>query len=602
MALDEESRRRIVPALKDLLRHSLLANPEGMFVLSTFLIIGFILYFADQRLSFLNLYFIPILLAGYFLNTRSAVLGSLLAVLVVTFILLLKPDTFHQEPSRMGVYLDIVNWGSFLILTGYLVGTMNEQLREKFLKARDTLLKLNDLQEDLSRKNSDLESRNVSLEANKSQMESVLHATMDPLIAKLILERRLKNERRTLSVLTADLVDFNDRTKDQAPEQVIEELNRLFCAVEPIIGLYRGHLDRYDGAGLAAEFGLPLDARRHAALAAVSALKIQERLKKDFPWTMRIGVASGNALVGLIGSDRRKNYTALGDTISVARTLRTACAPGGVLVSGEVFQEIKQWCDARRVERQFGRAGDGRRKDEAAAYAWGSVSLRRRSDSAEAYEILGLKDPLEDALRVPATAAARFRELRMSLALPERFILPIEAMEGTIGHAQVTAALAAELAHAVGLDEPNQRAVFLAGYLHDIGKRGVPEPAIRPDDPLGDAGGDSPAMREHVRHSLRLISDLGLPVSVETLDAIGQHHERLDGSGYPEGLSGETISMAARLVQIADAYESLTAWRPGREAAAPAKAVARLGELAAAGRIDAKIFAMFAKVVAPVLR
>ena len=227
-------RPRLLPLLRSFLRDHLLRSFEGFFVLMTFSAIALILYFIDQKLSFLNFYFIPILLAGYFMNTRSAVLGSLLSILVVTFFVVVNPDSFYQELTRMGLYLHLVTWGSFLILTGAMVGHLTEKLRSRFFKASDTLSRLADMQETLSKAYKRLEERNLTLEANKTRVEAVLNSTLDPLLARLIIENKVRNESREMTVLRADLVESGGRAVGLPPQSLVTELNRAFSTLDPV--------------------------------------------------------------------------------------------------------------------------------------------------------------------------------------------------------------------------------------------------------------------------------------------------------------------------------------------------------------------------------
>src|SRR5581483_5005707 len=216
-------------------------------------------------------------------------------------------------------YSHILLWGSCLILTAALVGNMNQQLRSRFGQAWRTLERFNEIQEDLLNRQHELEEKNRLLLSEKSRLESVLHYAMDPNVAQMIIQNKLENENREISVLFADLEAFTANAEGMPPELVVRNLNQLFGQMEPILSRFRGHLDKYIGDGLMAEFGAPFFARHHALLSVCAALRMQEHMRgTDYPWKMRIGIAYGSSLVGLVGSERRKNYTAVGDVVNLA--------------------------------------------------------------------------------------------------------------------------------------------------------------------------------------------------------------------------------------------------------------------------------------------
>lgn len=651
-----ETERRLFPLLVRMYRDRLLKNFEGLFVFSILLLLGFILYVCDQRLAFLNLYFIPVLLAGYFLNARSAVLGSCLSLIVVGYFVSARPDSFLQEMTSLALYVHLVAWGSVLILTGALVGAMTEQLRERFAGAGKALARLAELQEELKSANRRLEEKNLSLEGMKAKVEAVLHYTMDPVVAKLVINRQLRNEKREISVLFADLENFTSHMETVPPEVSVRDLNRLFTSMEPILTVYKGHLDKYIGDGLMAEFGVPYFSEQQATLAVLAGLKMQDRMaQRDFPWKMRVGIASGPALVGLMGSDNRKNYTAIGDTVNLASRLQAKCPVGGVCVDERTHEHISRWFHTRRIRAGLSQTEAQRLEDNLAALdellrlaprvehclraaeicallgeperavayerralelepdraeaihrsmgqvvltgeTHASVEIRGKRHRVSAFEVLGLKDPLDDAARIPRSAARTFEELAKVVRLPVEAIQPLEAAGGELGHGQITAALAAAMTEAMGLGDRDRRDAFLAGYVHDIGKRNVPDSLLAKQARIDElAPVDRESLKSHVQEAESVLNDLGLPTNSTLLDAVRQHHERFDGAGYPDGLKGEDISLLARIIQIADEYEALTAWRPYHEPWDPRSALAEIERDLREGKFDPKIGALFVR-------
>jgi len=133
------------------------------------------------------------------------------------------------------------------------------------------------------------------------------------------------------------------------------------------------------------------------------------------------------------------------------------------------------------------------------------------------------------------------------------------------GHAQRTSFYAGLLTDRLSLSANEQEQVRLAGFLHDVGKLGVPtELLIRPG-PL--APDERRLIERHPVIGADLLDPLGLPSEVTS--AVRHHHEWWDGRGYPDGLYGEQIPIVARIISIADAYDAMSSNRPYRQALPP---------------------------------
>jgi len=575
------------PRAAGFLQNLFASDFERVFVAATFVALGAILWLLDEKLAFLNFYFIPVLFAGYFLNSRGAVLGSVLAILVVSFIVIVAPRTFYQKFSPMSLYLDVVVWGSFLILTAAIVGTLTDELRDKFRKASDTLGKLIDQKEKLEDEHIWIQGRNLILGAEKSRLEAALHSTMDPVVARLLVSQQLKNERRQISALAAEAADMSSPSVERLPEVFVRDIIRLFAAAEPAILHYRGHLDRYTGDGFLAEFGVPFALRRHALLAALAAWQAQRRVAaQGVSWKLRIGVASGDCVLGLLGSSGRRNYTAIGPAVRAALRLRELCPPGCVLVDEAAARAVGRWFHLRPI---LSRAAAPASPSDAAA---GRVAVETEA-SSPAQELAGRKDPLEDP-RLPSGVRRMWRDLSKEAAFAGEELSLIEALEGSLGHSQATASLCALLGEAVGFNDAQLKDLFTAALLHDIGKSGFPEDALagqaRPDSLPQDK---RELLKSHPASAEKVLRELGVPVTLEMLRIVRQHHERFDGSGYPQGLRGERIFLGARILHLADAYDRMTAgWGEG-EPMSSRDALSEMGGAEGAGRFDPKLFAVF---------
>ena len=158
----------------------------------------------------------------------------------------------------------------------------------------------------------------------------------------------------------------------------------------------------------------------------------------------------------------------------------------------------------------------------------------------------------------------------------------------THGHSQRVAGLARRLALAVGLSDGSARAVAQAGLLHDIGKIGIPEAILRKPGPLTDA--EWTVMRAHPVVGAQIVAPLEF--LREEVSMIRHHHERVDGSGYPDGLRSDAIPLGARIVAVADVYDALSSDRPYRRRFSPGEVVAQI-ERWAGQALDADLASAF---------
>jgi diguanylate cyclase (GGDEF)-like protein/putative nucleotidyltransferase with HDIG domain len=145
----------------------------------------------------------------------------------------------------------------------------------------------------------------------------------------------------------------------------------------------------------------------------------------------------------------------------------------------------------------------------------------------------------------------------------------------TGSHSQRVAELAARTARRLGLPDEEVELTRLAGSLHDLGKLAIPEEILRKPGPLTEP--ERIVLERHPQIGFRMLESLGVdPVA----DWVLHHHERWDGSGYPDGLSGERIPLGARIIFVADAYDAMISERVYRRRVSPEEAIAELGRCA----------------------
>ena len=132
----------------------------------------------------------------------------------------------------------------------------------------------------------------------------------------------------------------------------------------------------------------------------------------------------------------------------------------------------------------------------------------------------------------------------------------------TVGHQKKVAQLAGEIAAQMKLPDDQVDQVILAALVHDIGKVEVPSEILSKPGSLSPL--ELQLIRTHPEAGRRILSGLQTPWPLAEI--IFQHHERLDGSGYPQGLSGDAILLEARIIAVADVVEAMTSHRPYRPA------------------------------------
>ena len=157
----------------------------------------------------------------------------------------------------------------------------------------------------------------------------------------------LGGQRRQITVLFADVVAFTPLTRELEPEVTVQILNELFTILTEIVFRHDGTVDKFIGDCVMAMWGAPRDEPDHAAKALEAAEEIVSWLeignanwKKKYGVTIQIavGINSGEAVVGNIGSKTRMEYTAIGDAVNVAARLEAIARPQQILITQETMR------------------------------------------------------------------------------------------------------------------------------------------------------------------------------------------------------------------------------------------------------------------------
>lgn len=189
--------------------------------------------------------------------------------------------------------------------------------------------------------------------ANQAVQRSALERFLAPQVVEMIAADpeniKLGGMNQKISVLFADIRDFTTISEDMSPDKVLEILNEFFSRVTDVIFDHGGTLDKYIGDCVMALFGAPISKGNDAANAVRAGIEIQrlmEELNRDCKarkWpelTVGIGINTGTATAGNIGSLRRLDYTAVGDAVNVASRLMSEAFAGQILISESTAKEL----------------------------------------------------------------------------------------------------------------------------------------------------------------------------------------------------------------------------------------------------------------------
>jgi PAS domain S-box-containing protein/putative nucleotidyltransferase with HDIG domain len=176
------------------------------------------------------------------------------------------------------------------------------------------------------------------------------------------------------------------------------------------------------------------------------------------------------------------------------------------------------------------------------------------------------------------TAEERLNEtlqhLRAAMASTIRVLgLTVEARDPyTAGHQQRTTILAEAIAREMGLPPERIEGLHLAGLTHDVGKISIPAEIL--SKPTTLTATEYKLVKTHAQKGYEILKDVAFPWPLAEI--VYQHHERMDGSGYPRGLKGEEILLEARILSLADTVEAMVSHRPYRPAQGPQLALAEI--------------------------
>ena len=191
---------------------------------------------------------------------------------------------------------------------------------------------------------------------------------------------QLGGKRVDITVLFADIRGFTSYSEQISPERLVSVLNRYLAAMAEAVLSQEGTIDKFLGDAIMAWFNAPIPQPDHTLRAVKAALLLREtieglyrELPKDSHLAFGVGIHYGDAVLGLIGTDRRMEYTAISDSVNTAKRIQENSAKNQILLSKEAYERVKD-----NVETQYHAA----------------MGVKGKTQPVEVYEVLGLKQGL----------------------------------------------------------------------------------------------------------------------------------------------------------------------------------------------------------------
>jgi len=250
------------------------------------------------------LYFVFIVAATLRLDfTLPVFTGAVAAIGYSTVaVLLLAGPSEPDAPALLPLYH--VTKAGIMLLAGLVAGLVSTRLRRTFRRA-------------------------VEEAAARERVVNLFGQHVSPAVVDRLLERpaELSGETRQICVMFLDIRNFTAQARERQPVEVVEFLNQVFAFMIEAVDRHGGFINKFLGDGFMAVFGAPIDdarAAQHAVAAARDILaEIGTRRLGAGPWPLRVGIGlhAGPAVIGNVGSPRRKEFTAIGDTVNLASRL-----------------------------------------------------------------------------------------------------------------------------------------------------------------------------------------------------------------------------------------------------------------------------------------
>ncbi len=213
------------------------------------------------------------------------------------------------------------------------------------------------------------------LEAQRKLFEKMVSpAVIDQLNPDAL---QLGGTRREITALFADIRGFTTYSEKLNPEELVSILNQYLAASADSVLMQEGTIDKFMGDAVMAWFNAPIPQADHTLRAVKAALGIRDGIKalhkklpKEAHLSFGVGIHFGDAVLGLVGTERRLDYTAIGDSVNTAKRIQENSGPGQILISDAAYKHVKKQIEVTELE---------------------PIQAKGKSQPIKVYEILGLK-------------------------------------------------------------------------------------------------------------------------------------------------------------------------------------------------------------------
>jgi adenylate cyclase len=238
------------------------------------------------------------------------------------------------------------------------------RVRDLTNNATGTAVVLNDLTESRA-----LEAENLAQADKSRRIARSFERYLAPHVVTALLRDPdavvLGGSRLRATMMFADIRGFTELSERLMPEDVVEMLNRYLAPVVNVVFSNSGLLDKFYGDGIMAVFGAPRPTDDDAIRAVTAARQVLEQVQSlnakpgvTWPLSVSVGLATGDVVAGHIGSERRLEYTVVGDAVNLASRLQAIAEPNQILADEATYELVKAHCTATpRVARIKGKAG-----------------------------------------------------------------------------------------------------------------------------------------------------------------------------------------------------------------------------------------------------
>jgi len=415
---------------------------------------------------------------------------------------------------------------------------------EQLDKAVGELSALNErLEANVAERTAELSRALDDVKQQKELSEALLERMAPPEVIPLMRNNQLVATKLNTSILFADLVGFTEFSAGMEPDEIFARLNHFFSGAGGVITRYRGYVNKTNGDGLMALFGVPEQNQTHPVDAVLAALRLKPELGDEFPLDMRLGINSGLITAGMLGPANKSLYDVLGDAVNLASRMESVGRPGEITISGHTYDLVKPYFEIEPL---------------------GELEIKGLGGVA-GFEVKGLLPLASDARRVDPTsefasvAAEVAKEVdqikRSDLAMID--FLSIQSRDGAINHNEAVAAYAVALlrhlkssgAALEGLDGLDEAELMRTALLHDVGKHALG--GARLNDPAPSEQDREALRRDLQDNTLKVLDQIAVSGLAEPIEALYQF-ERLKGA------EGE-YDVRQEILVVADIYDALTA-------------------------------------------